>query len=121
MNLSILCKSVISLTYILLFTLIFSSNGYITCSSVNVIHFHLLSSVIFRQENPSEKDINQGTLVVFNLDSSVTNDDLHQIFCVYGEIKEVIISTLMLSFTKNTKVVYMFIPTKAFTYTCTSL
>ncbi|XP_020110261.1 protein MEI2-like 4 isoform X2 [Ananas comosus] len=41
------------------------------------------------KENPSEKDINQGTLVVCNLDSSVTNDDLHQIFCVYGEIKEI--------------------------------
>lgn len=28
-------------------------------------------------------------LLVFNLDSSVTNDDLHQIFGIYGEIKEV--------------------------------
>ncbi|KAF8390746.1 hypothetical protein HHK36_025273 [Tetracentron sinense] len=41
------------------------------------------------KDNPSEKDINQGTLVVFNLDSSVLNDDLHQIFGVYGEIKEI--------------------------------
>ncbi|XP_062184033.1 protein MEI2-like 4 isoform X2 [Phragmites australis] len=37
---------------------------------------------------PSEKDINRGTLV-FNLDPSVTNDDLHRIFGVYGEIKEI--------------------------------
>eukprot|EP00898_Chlorokybus_atmophyticus_P004766 jgi/Chlat1/5290/Chrsp35S05248 len=41
------------------------------------------------KENPSDKDINQGTLVVFNLDASVTNDDLRRIFGVYGEVKEV--------------------------------
>ncbi|KAL6011779.1 hypothetical protein ACLOJK_002244 [Asimina triloba] len=41
------------------------------------------------KENPSEKDVNQGTLVVFNLDPSVTNDDLRQIFGAYGEIKEI--------------------------------
>ncbi|KAI3975954.1 hypothetical protein MKX01_016637 [Papaver californicum] len=41
------------------------------------------------KDNPSEKDINQGTLVVFNLDFSVSNDDLRQIFGVYGEIKEI--------------------------------
>ncbi|XP_068656553.1 protein MEI2-like 4 isoform X4 [Aristolochia californica] len=41
------------------------------------------------KDNPSEKDINQGTLVVFNLDFSVSNDELRQIFGVYGEIKEI--------------------------------
>ncbi|KAJ6761033.1 RNA RECOGNITION MOTIF-CONTAINING [Salix purpurea] len=41
------------------------------------------------KDNPSEKDMNQGTLVVFNLDSSVTIDELRQIFGVYGEIKEI--------------------------------
>ncbi|KAL0357686.1 UNVERIFIED_CONTAM: protein MEI2-like 4 [Sesamum calycinum] len=41
------------------------------------------------KDNPSEKDINQGTLVVFNLDSSVSNDELREIFGVYGEIKEI--------------------------------
>ncbi|KAG8386722.1 hypothetical protein BUALT_Bualt03G0178500 [Buddleja alternifolia] len=41
------------------------------------------------KDNPSEKDINQGTLVVFNLDASVCNDDLRQIFGVYGEVKEI--------------------------------
>ncbi|WOL02545.1 hypothetical protein Cni_G11264 [Canna indica] len=41
------------------------------------------------KDNPSDKDVNQGTLVVFNLDSSVTNDDLHMIFGIYGEIKEI--------------------------------
>ncbi|KAM7487069.1 hypothetical protein LguiB_024553 [Lonicera macranthoides] len=41
------------------------------------------------KDNPSEKDINQGTLVVFNLDSCVSNDQLRQIFGVYGEIKEI--------------------------------
>ena len=41
------------------------------------------------QENPSDKDVNQGTLVVFNLDASVTNEELRNRFGVYGEIKEV--------------------------------
>lgn len=41
------------------------------------------------KDNPSEKEINQGTLVVFNVDSSVSNDELHHIFGVYGEIKEI--------------------------------
>ncbi|CAA2996495.1 Protein MEI2-like 2 [Olea europaea subsp. europaea] len=38
--------------------------------------------------NPSDKDINQGTLVVFNLDPSVSTDDLLQIFGAYGQVKE---------------------------------
>lgn len=41
------------------------------------------------KDNPSDKDINQGTLVVFNLDSSVSNDELRQTFGAYGEIKEI--------------------------------
>ncbi|KAG6426688.1 hypothetical protein SASPL_110915 [Salvia splendens] len=41
------------------------------------------------KENPSEKDVNQGTLVVFNLDSSVSNDELREIFGVYGDVKEI--------------------------------
>ncbi|KAK4769042.1 hypothetical protein SAY86_027192 [Trapa natans] len=41
------------------------------------------------KENPSDKDINQGTLVIFNLDASVSNDDLWQIFGAYGEVKEI--------------------------------
>ena len=41
------------------------------------------------QENPSDKDVNQGTLVVFNLDAAVTNEELRNRFGVYGEIKEV--------------------------------
>lgn len=41
------------------------------------------------KENPSDKDINQGTLVAFNLDPSVSNDDLVQIFGAYGEVKEI--------------------------------
>ncbi|CAO2042087.1 unnamed protein product [Urochloa humidicola] len=35
-----------------------------------------------------EKNMNQGTLIL-NLDPSITNDDLHRIFGVYGEIKEI--------------------------------
>ncbi|CAA2955156.1 MEI2-like 4 isoform X1 [Olea europaea subsp. europaea] len=42
----------------------------------------------FQKENPSEKD-NQGVLRVYNLDSSVSTDELRQIFGVYGEIKEI--------------------------------
>jgi hypothetical protein len=49
-----------------------------------------MSELCLSQDNLSDKDVNQGTLVVFNLDSSISNDDLHQIFGVYGEIKEVI-------------------------------
>ncbi|KAM0944385.1 putative RNA recognition motif domain, mei2-like RNA recognition, RNA-binding domain superfamily [Dioscorea sansibarensis] len=41
------------------------------------------------KENPSEKDLNQGTLVVFNLDSSVSNDLLLRIFGACGEVKEI--------------------------------
>ncbi|CAI9782123.1 unnamed protein product [Fraxinus pennsylvanica] len=41
------------------------------------------------KETPSDKDINQGTLVVFNLDPSVSTDDLRQIFGAYGEVKEI--------------------------------
>ncbi|KAL5564796.1 hypothetical protein UlMin_027960 [Ulmus minor] len=41
------------------------------------------------KDNPFEKEINHGTLVVFNLDSSVSNDKLHQVFGFYGEIKKI--------------------------------
>ncbi|CAI9087904.1 OLC1v1021570C1 [Oldenlandia corymbosa var. corymbosa] len=41
------------------------------------------------KDNPSDKDLNQGTLVAFNLDPSVSNDDLRQIFGTYGEVKEI--------------------------------
>lgn len=46
--------------------------------------------LVLNKDNPSDKDINQGTLVVFNLDPSVSNEDLRQIFGAYGEVKEVI-------------------------------
>lgn len=51
------------------------------------------------QDNPSDKDLNQGTLVVFNLDPSVSNEDLRQIFGAYGEVKEVIFFPLHKSLT----------------------
>ncbi|MBA0674120.1 hypothetical protein Goari_015732 [Gossypium aridum] len=41
------------------------------------------------KENQSEKDVNHGALVVFNLDSSVSSDKLQQIFGAFGEIKEI--------------------------------
>ncbi|KAK4488723.1 hypothetical protein RD792_004503 [Penstemon davidsonii] len=39
--------------------------------------------------NLSEKDINPGTIGVYNLDSSVPNNQICEIFSVYGEIKEI--------------------------------
>lgn len=41
------------------------------------------------KDNTSDKDVDQGTLSVFNLDSTVSNDEIHQIFGVYGEIKDI--------------------------------
>lgn len=41
------------------------------------------------QENPSEKDMNQGTLVIFNVDTTVSNDELLKLFGAHGEIREV--------------------------------
>ena len=37
-------------------------------------------------------------MVVFNLDPSVSNEDLRQIFGAYGEVKEVIILSIILNF-----------------------
>ena len=33
--------------------------------------------------------MNQGTLVIFNVDSTVSNDELLKLFGAYGEIREV--------------------------------
>lgn len=41
------------------------------------------------KENVPEKDINKGILVVSNIDSSISNDDLLQILTVYGDVKEI--------------------------------
>jgi len=41
------------------------------------------------RNNPSEKEQNQGTLVVFNLDPSTSHEELLTIFGAYGEIKEI--------------------------------
>lgn len=41
------------------------------------------------KDNHSEKDINEGVLLVTNLESSISNDDLLHLFGVYGEIKEI--------------------------------
>ena len=45
--------------------------------------------VALYQDTPYENDENQSTLVVFNFESSVSNDELRHIFGAYGEIKEV--------------------------------
>ncbi|KAI7985456.1 Protein MEI2-like 4 [Camellia lanceoleosa] len=49
----------------------------------------VISELSTQLDNPLEKDINQGTSVVSNLDYSVSNNDLHQIFGIYGEIQEI--------------------------------
>lgn len=54
------------------------------CYSLLIIY-----NVFFCQDNLSDKDVNQGTVVIYNLDSSVSNDELGRIFGVYGEVKEV--------------------------------
>ncbi|KAK7340793.1 hypothetical protein VNO77_21506 [Canavalia gladiata] len=41
------------------------------------------------KDSPSEKDMNQGTLAVFLYDASISNNELHCIFNVYGEIREI--------------------------------
>lgn len=64
------------------FSNFFHYTGIKIINSLNLVLDHI-------QDNPSEKDINQGTLVVFNLDASVSNDDLRRIFGAYGEVKEV--------------------------------
>ncbi|KAL0905161.1 hypothetical protein M5K25_027345 [Dendrobium thyrsiflorum] len=43
----------------------------------------------FPKENTSEHDIDNDTLIVFNLDSTISSDDILQIFGSYGEIKEI--------------------------------
>ncbi|KAJ8772395.1 hypothetical protein K2173_027572 [Erythroxylum novogranatense] len=43
----------------------------------------------FQNENLLWKDTNQGILVVYNLDPSVSDDELGHIFGAYGEIKQV--------------------------------
>ncbi|EEE56849.1 hypothetical protein OsJ_06464 [Oryza sativa Japonica Group] len=41
------------------------------------------------KENPSDKDMNQGTLVIFNLEPAVSNEELLQIFGAFGEVREI--------------------------------
>uniref|UniRef100_A0A2P2M990 Uncharacterized protein MANES_06G126700 n=1 Tax=Rhizophora mucronata TaxID=61149 RepID=A0A2P2M990_RHIMU len=43
----------------------------------------------FSKDDTSGKDANKGTLIISNLDPSVSADELHHIFGVYGEIKEI--------------------------------
>lgn len=54
--------------------------------------------VLISQENPSDKDLNQGTLVIFNLDPSVSNEEVRQIFGAYGEVKEVSMQSVLFPF-----------------------
>uniref|UniRef100_A0A0D9ZT20 RRM domain-containing protein n=1 Tax=Oryza glumipatula TaxID=40148 RepID=A0A0D9ZT20_9ORYZ len=53
----------------------------------------------FPKENVPGKDIDKGMLVVSNIDSSISNDDLLQMLSVYGDVKE--ISSSPISCTKK--------------------
>jgi RNA recognition motif-containing protein len=48
------------------------------------LQFHFL-----RDTGVMSKESNQGTLVIFNLDPSITNNELTELFGKYGEIKEI--------------------------------
>ncbi|XP_052184057.1 protein MEI2-like 4 isoform X2 [Diospyros lotus] len=52
-------------------------------------HWRLDIHYSIPKDNPSWKDFNHGTIFVFNINSSIATDALHQIFGVYGEIKEI--------------------------------
>ncbi|KAJ6241758.1 protein mei2-like 2 [Anaeramoeba flamelloides] len=41
------------------------------------------------KENPKEEDQNQGTVVCFNLDETITNEKINEIFSQVGEINEI--------------------------------
>ncbi|MBA0791725.1 hypothetical protein Gohar_016290 [Gossypium harknessii] len=56
--------------------------------------YHVMVHIVFVYitkilDNPLENEENQGTLVVFNLNSTVSNDEIRCIFGAYGEIKEI--------------------------------
>jgi len=78
--------------------------GFVMISYFDIRHAknamrHLQTKVLRRRkldihysipkDNPSDKDVNQGTLVVFNLDPSITNEELLETFGAFGEIKEI--------------------------------
>merc|ERR1711916_338103 len=41
------------------------------------------------KDNPGERESNQGTLVVFNLDTSMSDDDIRAVFAEHGEVKDI--------------------------------
>jgi len=41
------------------------------------------------KQSPGEKESNQGTLVVFNLDTTMTDDDIREVFSQFGEVKDI--------------------------------
>lgn len=58
--------------------------------AIHLLRQHKIDlSYYFPKDNSSEQDINNDTLNIFNLDSAVSNDDIHRIFGAYGEIKEI--------------------------------
>ncbi|XP_051116254.1 protein MEI2-like 4 isoform X2 [Andrographis paniculata] len=65
------------------------------CNAMNALQNKLLMGrkldVHFSvpKENRPEKGVNQSTVLVFNLNSKVSNGELREIFSAYGEVKEI--------------------------------
>ena len=41
------------------------------------------------KDNPGDKESNQGTLVVFNLDTTMSDEDIRDVFSDHGEVKDI--------------------------------
>ncbi|KAK4779602.1 hypothetical protein SAY87_015708 [Trapa incisa] len=41
------------------------------------------------KDKSSESDISRGRLIASNIDRGISNDELHHLFCIYGDIKEI--------------------------------
>ncbi|KAL5202768.1 hypothetical protein ABZP36_013720 [Zizania latifolia] len=57
------------------------------CKTLGLMNLDVQFSV--PKENVVDKDIDKGVLVVSNIDSSISNDDLLQMLGVYGDVKEI--------------------------------
>lgn len=76
----------------------------VRCLSIILIYVHVtfflhydrhdviqLIDILLYQGKPSVRDFSQGMLVVSNVDHAISNDELHHIFGIYGDIKEVML------------------------------
>lgn len=59
------------------------------CRQINNLLTMLTFFILSIKDNIGGTDINQGVVAVYNLESSISNDELRRMFGIYGEIKEV--------------------------------